>query len=211
MKKFSLAVCIALSLSVTGFAGEHEAAAPAMTGNADAGKTKAAPCQACHGADGNSIAGTFPSIAGQHPKFMTTQLAAFKGGVRQDPLMAPQAMALSEQDMLDLAAYFSVQTIKTGKADPAQAVAGAKLYQGGNAAAGVPACMACHSPNGTGNPYMNYPSLRGQWPEYTVKQLNAYKTGARNVDANSKIMTEIAMKLSDAEMAAVAQYISGLY
>ena len=124
--------------------------------------------------------------------------------------MNGMAASLSDQDMIDIAAYFSGQSIKISSIDAAQAVPGAALYRGGNKATGVPACMACHAPNGAGNPGANYPALRGQRAKYTVLQLQAYESGARSTDPK-EIMRTIASRLSAEEIESVAKYIEGLH
>lgn len=186
------------------------ASAPAaQAADATAGKAKAAACIACHGADGNSPNPEWPSLAGQHAKYLVKQLQAFKGGERSNPLMSPMAAGLSEEDMADIAAYYSSQTLAGGKADPELVAAGEKLYRGGNATTGVAACMACHGPNGAGNPQANFPSLQGQHAAYTVLQLQAFRAGERTNDAG-KMMQNIAVRMTDQEMGAVASYIQGL-
>lgn len=179
-------------------------------GDAAAGKQKAAVCAACHGADGNSSNPEWPSLAGLGAPYIVQQLQAFKEGVRQDPLMTPQAKTLSEQDMQDLAAYFAAQTMQPGGADPELAQVGEQIFRGGIPAKGVPACAACHGPTGAGNPAAGYPRLGGQQPVYMVKALNAYRSGQRTTDPAS-MMRDIAAKLSDDEIRAVASYASGLY
>ncbi|MDX5444500.1 MAG: cytochrome c4 [Zoogloeaceae bacterium] len=186
------------------------AAAPAgAAGDATAGKAKAMACASCHGADGNSANPEWPSLAGQHAKYLAKQLADFKAGNRNNAMMSPMAAPLSEQDMADIAAYFESQAQKGGQADPALVEAGEKLYRGGNATTGVAACMACHGPNGMGNPQANFPRLSGQHAAYTVLQLKAFRAGERANDAG-KMMQNIAARMTDAEMQAVASYIEGL-
>lgn len=186
-------------------------AAPAgAAGDAAAGKAKAAACASCHGADGNSANPEWPKLAGQHDKYLAKQLANFKAGDRKNAMMAPMAMGLSEQDMADIAAYFASQTQNGGKADPALVAAGEKLYRGGNATSGVAACMACHGPNGMGNPQANFPRLSGQHAAYTVNQLKAFRAGERANDAG-KMMQNVAARMTDEEMKAVATYIEGLH
>lgn len=179
-------------------------------GDAAAGKAKAAACASCHGADGNSANPEWPKLAGQHDKYLAKQLANFKAGDRSNPMMSPMAAPLSDQDMADIAAYFSSQTLNLGKADPALVEAGEKLYRGGNATSGVAACMACHGPNGMGNPQANFPRLSGQHAAYTVNQLKAFRAGDRSNDAG-KMMQNIAARMTDDEMKAVASYIEGLH
>lgn len=179
-------------------------------GDAAAGKAKAAACASCHGADGNSANPEWPKLAGQHDKYLAKQLANFKAGERSNPMMSPMAAPLSDQDMADIAAYFAGQTLNGGKADPALVDAGEKLYRGGNATSGVAACLACHGPNGMGNPQANFPRLGGQHAAYTVNQLKAFRAGQRTNDAG-KMMQNIAARMTDDEMKAVASYIEGLH
>jgi len=179
-------------------------------GDAAAGQAKAAACASCHGADGNSANPDWPKLAGQHDKYLAKQLADFKAGNRKNAMMAPMAAGLSEQDMADIAAFFSSQTLSGGKADPKLVDAGEKLYRGGNATTGVAACMACHGPSGMGNPQANFPRLSGQHAAYTVLQLKAFHSGERANDAG-KMMQNIAARMTDAEMQQVASYIEGLH
>jgi cytochrome c553 len=192
-----------------GAVGVAQAAAPA--GNAEAGKAKVtAVCGACHGMDGNSMVPNFPKLAGQHADYIANQLKAFKAGQRQDPTMAPQAAALSEQEMADVAAYFSSQKRSIGSANAEKAALGGKIFRGGVAANGVPACMACHGPNGVGNRAAGYPSLYGQQAAYVAKALRDFKSGARTTDAN-KMMRDVASKMNDEEIDAVAEFVTGLH
>lgn len=179
-------------------------------GDAAAGKNKAAACGACHGPDGNSVSGQFPKLAGQNASYIAAQLANFKSGKRQNPIMSGQAAALSDQDMEDLAAWFSSQAVHTGEADAGQVKLGEALYRSGNKDENVPACLACHGPDGSGNYLMKVPALAGQHHEYVAAQLQAYATGARTTDPN-KMMETIAARLTPAEMQAVASYIEGLH
>ncbi len=173
-------------------------------------KTKAATCGACHGPDGNSVNPEWPNLAGQHPAYLVAQLQAFKGNVRKNPNMNAMAAPLSDQDMADLAGYFASQTLKVPSVEAATAGAGAKVYRGGNAETGVPACMACHGPSGAGNAAANYPAVRGQHAKYTTLQLTAYKSGERATDPKS-IMRSIAARMSSEEIDAVSRYIEGLH
>ncbi|MBK8452527.1 MAG: c-type cytochrome [Thiofilum sp.] len=178
-------------------------------GDAAAGKTKAAVCAACHAADGNSVNPEWPKLAGQHETYILKQLQNFKNKERENALMSPQAAVLSDQDMLDLAAYFSSQEAKPGVADMTKVELGEKIYRGGNIATGVAACAACHGPTGSGNPAAKFPSLQGQHATYTKLQLNMFRNSSRANDAG-KMMRNIASKMSDAEIEAVAEYIAGL-
>jgi cytochrome c553 len=179
-------------------------------GDAAAGKAKSAACAACHGADGNSAAPNFPKLAGQHEGYLLKQLEDFKSGARKNAIMSGQVAALSDQDMQDLAAYFSSQTIKGGTADEKLVPMGEKLYRGGDVANGTAACIGCHGPTGAGNPAAKFPHLAGQHAEYLDVQLKAFRGGERANDAG-KMMRNVAAKLSDAEIKAVASYIQGLH
>lgn len=196
-------------LSVAVSAGE-------LQGDPEAGRRKAAPCAACHGPDGNSVNPVWPKIAGQGERYFIAQLKAFQQGAagpRQGAnaaLMYPMAAPLREQDMADLAAYFSSQQAALGVADDAMAKKGAAIYQGGNADFGSAACIGCHGPGGRGNPAAGFPALAGQHAAYTYNQLKAFHDGTRSGDPNS-MMRNMVRKMSDAEMQAVAEYIQGLY
>jgi cytochrome c553 len=183
--------------------------APAATGDAAAGAQKAAVCGACHGMNGNSVNPEWPNLAGQHESYIAAQLALFKQGVRNNVIMAPNAMLLGDQDMADLAAYFSQQPLQGLEADPSLYAAGGALYRSGDAARGLPACMACHGPAGKGNGPARYPALRSQHSLYTYGQLKAYASGERKAVGND-MMQVIAAKLSDEEMRALASYLQGL-
>jgi cytochrome c553 len=203
-----IATSFALSLLCIGGAARAE---NAIVGSAEAGQAKSATCAACHGVDGNSANPEWPSLASQHAQYIVKQLKAFKAGTRQNPTMAPMAMGLSEQDMADVAAYFSAQSKRGLEADQSKVTLGQKLYRGGNTTTKVAACIACHGPDGRGNPTAGYPSIRGQHSVYVVAQLNAYKSGQRKTDAsNNKMMQEETANLTADEIAAVAAYIQGL-
>jgi len=182
-------------------------AAAIYAGNVAAGKNKSAACAACHGADGNSLVPTYPSLAGQSANYIAKQLADFKSGNRNDPIMAGMVAGLTQEDMDDLAAYFAVQNTKAGTGESNEA--GHKLYLGGDAAKGISACIACHSVTGKGMKQAGFPSLTGQSKDYLKKQLASFRDGSRGND-NSGIMRNIAIKLSDADIEAVSQYISSL-
>ncbi|MGB0712749.1 MAG: c-type cytochrome [Gammaproteobacteria bacterium] len=179
---------------------------PATAADAAAGKAKAGACAGCHGADGNSANPAWPNLAGQGGAYIAKQLAAFKAGARNNPLMAPMAAPLSEEDMANLGAHFAMQPAKIGAAGP-NAAAGETLYRAGKAADGVPACTGCHGPSGAGNGPAAYPALHGQHAAYTLAQLKAFKDGTRD----NAMMKDIASRLSDDDMAALADYIQGLH
>jgi cytochrome c553 len=197
---------IAVLGSISLFAAQ---AAFAVTGDADAGAQKAAVCGACHGMNGNSVNPEWPNLASQHAGYIASQLQLFKDGVRNNVIMAPNAMLLSEQDMANLAAYYSRQALQGLEADPSLYKAGEKLYRAGDASRDLPACIACHGPSGEGNGPAHYPALRGQHSLYTYTQLKAYASGERKVTGNN-MMQVVAPKLSDEEMRAVASYLQGL-
>jgi cytochrome c553 len=195
----------ALSLAVTlGWTAPSLAA-----GSKDAGQAKAATCGACHGIDGNSVNPEWPNLAGQHETYILKQLTAFHGGNRQNPLMSPMAAILGEQDMADLAAFFSSQTVRGGETDPSRAKLGQRVYRSGNVGSKVMACAACHGPDGRGNAPAAFPSIQGQHATYVAAQLRAYKAGTRTTDPN-QMMREMAAALSDEEIDAVASYVQGL-
>jgi len=192
-------------------AGAQEGAAEAAVGSADAGRTKAATCAACHGIDGNSVTPDWPMLAGQHASYIVRQLRAFKNGERTDVTMKPFADLLSEQDMLDVAAYFETQTPTPKGADPALVGLGQQIYRGGVPGRNIAACIACHGPEGTGNPLAAYPRIGGQHASYTTKQLNAYRTGDRRSDVElNQMMRNVAEQLFEDEIRALASYVQGL-
>lgn len=185
-------------------------------GDPAAGQQKAAACTACHGADGNSVSGEWPKLAGQHPSYAVKQLQNFKAQndpdaqvVRVNAIMKGMAAPLSKQDMEDLAAYFANQTITPGIADPELVELGQAIFQGGNLNSGVPACTGCHGPDGRGNPAAGFPSLTAQHPQYIEAQLKAFRSMQRANDPG-QMMRNIAARMTDKEMQAVASYIHGL-
>lgn len=185
-------------------------------GNPTAGKAKAGACAACHGADGNSAAPTFPKLAGQGERYLSKQISDIKSGARPVPLMAGQTESLSEQDIADISAYYASQTASTGQADPALVAKGGAIYRGGIADRDIPACAACHSPTGQGMAAAGFPALAGQHADYTAAQLTSFRAaadgrGGRSNDGDIKVMRSIAFKMSDSEIAAVASFIQGLH
>lgn len=201
MKNWMVALTIA-----AGFA-----AGPTQAGNGDpaAGAQKVAVCGACHGATGNSVNPEWPNLASQGADYIAAQLKAFQQGARVNAIMAPNAATLTEQDMADIGAFYARQTLTGLEADPAQAQAGRKLYRSGDPARGLPACLACHGPEGKGIAPARYPALRSQHAVYTVAQLKAYASGERKAAGND-IMNSIAQKLTEADMQALAAYLQGL-
>jgi len=180
-------------------------------GDAGQGKDKSATCAACHGADGNSINPEWPSLAGQHPKYLIHTLQAFKSGQRSNVLMSGQVIALDDQTIEDLAAFYATQMPSKRTADPALVDQGKRLYLGGDLDRGISACTACHGPTGRGNPGAGYPVLAGQHATYTANQLIAFQAGERQSDAEqNQVMRNIAALMNDKDIRAVASYIQGL-
>jgi len=167
-------------------------------------------CAACHSIDGNSLLPANPSLAGQHPEYLFKQLTEFKSGTRVNAVMTGMVANLTAEDMRNLAAYYSAQIPKQMAAKNKDLVTqGRKLYRGGNAANGLAACAGCHSPNGAGIP-AQYPRLASQHAEYVTAQLKAFRAGDRANDP-LEMMQSIAVKLTDKDIAALAEYISGLH
>ena len=189
--------------------------------SAEAGATKSATCVACHGPNGNSANPLWPSLAGQNAAYLAGQLKHFKANARvnSNGVMPGLAAPLSDQDIQDLAAYFSQQTPTGLEADPSYWQAGQKLYRGGDSARAIPACMACHGPSGRGNPEAGYPALRAQHSQYLVKELTDYAAGKRYTltdkgdssgGPSAAIMGTISLRLSPEEMRNLASYVQGL-
>lgn len=178
-------------------------------GSAEAGQGKAIVCGACHGVDGNSLNPEWPSLAGQNETYLVRTLQAFKSGERSNVLMSAQAMALTDQDMQDLAAYFTGKARQERTADPKAVADGERLYRGGNKDTGISACIACHGPQGDGNGPAGYPAIAGQHANYVAAQLRAYRGGQRSSDLN-QMMRNTAARLTDAEIDTVASYVQGL-
>ncbi len=171
-------------------------------------------CAGCHSPDGNSLSPVNPILAGQHAEYIAKQLADFKGNKespakRKNPIMSAMVDPLSTDDMKNLGAYYTLQKPNPGTAkDKVLAEQGEKIYRGGNIESGVPACAGCHSPNGVGIPPF-YPRLTGQYAEYTMAQLRAFRTEQRANDVNN-VMRELVARMSEKEMFAVSEFISGL-
>jgi cytochrome c553 len=202
MKKWLFTASISMMLATAGLQA---------AGDAAAGKAKSIPCMACHGADGNSVTPIWPKLAGQHENYIAKQLNDFRADHRVDGMMTPQAKLLeTDQDVADLAAYFSAQKQTGGAASPAKVKLGAKIYLGGNSVTGVAACVACHGPKGVGNPAANFPRISGQHAAYVDKALKDFRDGKRTNDDQS-MMQGVASNMSDEEIAAVAEYIQGLH
>lgn len=207
MKKLGLIFCLTIGFSVNAVA----------KGDPDAGKNKAVACAACHGNDGNSMIEINPKLAGQHANYLVKQLKDFKlatetGGEegRNNAVMGGMAAPLSEQDMLDIAAFFSSQAAKEGTTPEDVVESGAKLYQGGDLERGVTACIACHGPRGNGMGLANFPDISGQHAAYIKAQLEGFRSGQRTNDLNG-MMRDIAKKLTDNDIEVLSKYLGGLH
>ncbi|QIR15972.1 c-type cytochrome [Shewanella aestuarii] len=205
MKKLALALSVVATMS-----------SPVMAeGNAEAGKTKSLVCSACHGVDGNSMIDMYPKLAGQHPSYLEKQLKEFRSAMqtggkegRMDPIMGGMAVALTDQDIADLAAFYSTQTLVV--ADVADVPAeGEALYKGGDMARGITACIACHGPDAKGMEAAGFPAVGGQHANYIKIQLNKFRDTNRHNDLNG-MMQDVSKKLSDADIEALSKYISSI-
>jgi len=209
-KAVFFALIVSLGFSVTAIASEAEGTAKKIADAAN-GQKLSATCAACHGADGNSVNPDWPKLAGQGAEYIKKQLHDFRADKRADPVMTAQAKGIkSDSDIADLAAYFSAKKTKLGTGNPDKVALGEAIYRGGNLTSGVAACSGCHGPTGAGNPAAKFPQIAGQQKKYVVKQLKSFKSGARNNDTG-KMMQNVAIKMTDAEMEAVAEYIAGLH
>lgn len=207
MKKLTNAALVLCFL----FAGPAlSAGAEAAKGDPAAGKAAAAVCGSCHGADGKALVPAYPNLGGQHAAYTAKQLTEFRDGIRVNALMSPMAAALTDQGILDLAAFYESLAPIPGVASEENLQAGEDIYRGGISSADIPSCMGCHGPNGSGNPAAAYPAIAGQNAEYIAEQLKHFRSGARANDVN-EMMRSIAKRMSDDEIAAVANYVAGLH
>lgn len=207
MKKLATKKVLTLvsTLILAGFASFSHA-----QGNAAAGESKAAVCGACHGADGNSMVGANPKLAGQNARYLIKQMQDIKGGARTVALMTGILNNSSDQDIQDIAAYFESQEKTLQGANPDLIEVGESIYRSGIASLNIAACTACHSPTGQGNSQAGFPALGGQHSEYIAAQLKAFRSGDRSNDGQSSPMRILAERLTDKEIDALASYISGL-
>lgn len=183
----------------------------ALAGDVEAGKVKSAACGGCHGMDGNSLIPMNPKLAGQNQAYIVKQVKDFKANTtRQNAIMFGMVAALSDEDAADIGAYFQAQAVsQAAPFDETKAAIGRELYKGGDMQKGIPACQACHGPTGDGVAGIGYPQVGGQFVDYTLAQLKAFKDGTRSND-DKQLMRSIVEKLSDEQMAAVANYIASL-
>jgi len=202
MKKF---VIVVLSI-VFAFAATQPLFAQ---GDAAAGQAKSALCATCHGAEGNSEISINPKLAGQNVNYIIKQLRDYQSGNRVNATMSAMVAALTDQDILDIAAWYSSQQVTLEGADLEMLELGETIYRGGIKDLSVAACSACHSPTGSGNAPAGFPSLSGQHPDYTLMQLKAFRSGERQNDSSS-MMRSIVERLTDRELEALSSYVSGL-
>ena len=190
------------------------AAGAFAAGDPTAGKLKAAVCSACHGADGNSIDGVWPKLAGQGAPYQMRQIMAIRSEHgRANPeaaTMIPLIANLSDQDLADISAFYATRTATVEAADPDLASTGERLYRAGDPERNIPSCMSCHGPGGRGNRLASFPQLGGQHAAYSEKQLRAYREGSRTTDP-AGMMRAIASRMTDADIKAVSEYLSGLH
>lgn len=171
-------------------------------------------CAGCHGPDGNSQIPTNPKLAGQGEAYIAKQLSNFrtsgdKPAERANPIMAGMAATLSEEDIRNVAAFYSAQKINPDTAKNKDMLElGQRIWRAGDASKGLPACAGCHGPAGAGLP-AQFPRLAGQFGDYTEAQLKAFRDGVRSNDPN-KMMRMIAIKMTDPEIKAVSDYAAGL-
>jgi cytochrome c553 len=181
-------------------------------GDAAAGQAKAAVCAACHGMDGNPAQSQYPKLAGQQEEYIARQLELFKEKKRDNVIMQTFAAPLQPQDMRDLGAFFASKSSLPGVADSGLVSRGEALYRGGDIKIGAPACMACHGPDGRGNPGAGYPQLAGQYGDYVSAKLKEFRDQKSfNDDDRGRIMPMVAKGLSDADIAALSSYVEGLH
>lgn len=203
--------------------------APEVTtwGDAEAGATKAGTCAACHGLDGNATDPQYPNLAGQSERYVAQQIALFKSGARNTgmaAIMIPFAQMLSPQDARDIGAYYATQTPRAGVADDSVISegpyagmkyfeVGEQLYRGGDPARDIPACLACHGPEGSGNPGPAYPHIAGQHASYSQRRLEEYRAGTTSEAKPGlfDVMATVAKPLTDLEIGALASYLQGLH
>lgn len=182
-----------------------------LAGDAAKGQQAAAACAACHGSDGNTpIAPDYPKLAGQRANYTEKQLHDFKSGARDNAVMAGQVAALSDEQIEDIAAFYASLEVQHAAVPDKYIETGQTLYRAGDPAQGIPACTACHGPKGNGLESAGFAALGGQNPQYTIAQLKAFRSGARANDTN-RMMRDIAAKLTDDQIEALAYYLVGLH
>lgn len=222
MKRRMLMLAATLILAPLSVHAAEHAAPPAKADPAKGQAIVATVCAACHGADGNSVISANPKLAGQHAEYLFKQMKEFKAAdgqpaVRVNAVMNGMIAAYDESQMRDLAAYFSSQKQKPEEAKNRDTIEfGQRIYRAGDAKKGLPACIGCHGPTGAGMP-AQFPRISGQYAEYIEAQLKGFRTGAEDAAAEgarandpNKMMRMVAIKMTDREIKAVADYIAGL-
>lgn len=218
---FAGAVILSFLWANSAFAASAGAPKIDKGGDISAGEAQAGACAACHAADGNSTVPSFPKLAGLGEKYLTKQLRDIQSGIRVIAEMTGLLDGKSEQDLKDLAAFYNSKTMQLSGAKALEVrinagikvdalVLGERIFRAGNLNTGVPSCTGCHSPRGLGNEPAGYPRLSGQYSEYIASQLRKFRAGERTNDGESSVMRQVAEQMSDAEIDAVANYISGL-
>lgn len=163
-------------------------------------------CFLCHGQDGESASGVFPRLAGQNADYIAKQLENFKNGTRQSTAMSNVVDKLTPDDMQALGTFYASRpAYKQDSSNPLLAGAGRYIYEAGNPYSGVPACSACHGVTGEGATAL--PRLAGQFASYLESQLKQFNRRERTSD--NEVMHVVAEKMTELEMAAVAEYLSG--
>ena len=195
------------ALALLGVGSMLSAAVLAGSPAAKAATTAATICAGCHGADGNSVATTFPKLAGQQKVYLLRELKDYKSGKRVSEIMAPLVADLSEADLAELADYYAKQTPAPGVAgDPALLALGKELYLKGNSKTDVPSCESCHEENGGGSG--KFPRVAGQHVDYMLDQFRLYAAGKRTNGA--RVMQTVAERMSEQETRAVAEYMASM-
>ena len=204
----AFASALAFTLAATAFPAAAQEEAAAAEAPMPKGQELFATCSACHGEDGTSLMPLYPSLAGQHPEYLMSQFLAFKKGVRQDETMQPFADMTSEEDAREAIAWVTSQKPKVPEATVSaeDAALGERIYRGGIMDRRIPSCAACHAPDGSGIA-VQYPRIAGQGVDYTSKQLTAFRDGTRTTN---QVMADVAAKMNDKEIKAVANYIASL-
>jgi len=179
------------------------------TGDPVSGKPKSLLCQGCHGEDGNSLSTLVPKLAGQNAGYISKQVHNFQAGLRKHAIMNDLAVTVNDEDLADIAAYFESRPKMKGEGSDNKV--GQKLFLHGDLSRTVVACVNCHGQNGKG-PEPNssmFPVIGGQNKDYLSRQLVNFRKDDRTNSPNS-IMNKITRKLTDDELEALAEYISGL-
>ena len=207
MKNISVLVCLFIGFNINA----------AEQGNAENGKARSITCSACHGVDGNSAIPMNPKLAGQHEQYLVKQLTEFKlasktGGKdgRNNAIMNGMSAVLSEQDILDIAAYYSSQEAVPGETTQDAVEQGNRLYIGGDLERGITACIACHGPKGNGTSLSGFPDISGQHSVYIAAQLKSFRSGGRANSLNG-MMADIAKRMTDEDIEVISSYVSGLH